>query len=54
MQTSNYSMNETVQSKKPFKNPSIYETFIENYKIDEFGSNFPMVNILITDCFKMF
>jgi hypothetical protein len=48
MQTMNYSMNEQIHKRKNFKNPSIYEKFIEAYGIDEFGSNFPNVRQLHT------
>ena len=43
----NYSMNEDIHKKKSFKNPSIYEKFIEAYGLDEFGSSFPNVSDLI-------
>lgn len=43
----NYSMNEDIHKKKSFKNPSIYEKFIEAYGLDEFGSSFPNVSHLI-------
>ncbi|GMR57847.1 hypothetical protein PMAYCL1PPCAC_28042, partial [Pristionchus mayeri] len=34
--------NQFIQRNKDFKNPSIYELFIEQYGIKEFGSNFPL------------
>ncbi len=40
----NYSINDDIQKKKLYKNPSIYEKLIEVNKIDEFGSNFQNVN----------
>ncbi len=43
MRTYNYSINVDIQSKKNFKNPSIYEKLIEAHGINEFGSSFPNV-----------
>lgn len=37
----NYNINEDIQTKKHFKNPNIYEKFIEKFELDEFGSSFP-------------
>lgn len=34
-------MNEYIKKKKEFKNPAIYEYLVNNYKIDEKGTNFP-------------
>lgn len=45
MSTRNYNFNAALQNTKNFKNPSIYEKFIEHYGIDEFGSSFPTVII---------
>ncbi|KAF8384893.1 hypothetical protein PRIPAC_74035, partial [Pristionchus pacificus] len=36
-----HSINQDIQNRKAFKNPSIYEMFIEQFEIKEFGSNFP-------------
>ncbi len=36
-----FDMNYVIQSKKNFRNPSIYEKLIEHVDIDEFGTNFP-------------
>ena len=47
MEKYNYSMNEGIRKKKDFKNPSIYEKLIERYKINEYGSNFAEVTILL-------
>jgi len=41
MERFNYSINDDIHRKKSFKNPSIYEKFIDVYGIDEFGSSFP-------------
>ncbi|GMS79178.1 hypothetical protein PENTCL1PPCAC_1353, partial [Pristionchus entomophagus] len=35
-------INQFIQTRKDFKNPSIYELFIESHEIKEFGSNFPL------------
>lgn len=37
----NYDMNAVIQSKKGFRNPSIYEKLIQFCGIDEHGTNFP-------------
>ena len=37
----NYDMNATIQNKKAFRNPSIYEKLIQYCGIDEHGTNFP-------------
>ena len=49
MEKYNYSINDDIYRKKSFKNPSIYEKFIEAYGIDEYGSSFPTVIYLIYD-----
>ena len=36
-----YNMNAMIQSKKSFRNPSIYEKLIQYCSIDEYGTNFP-------------
>merc|ERR1712024_147361 len=36
-----YDMNAVIQSKKAFRNPSIYEKLIQFCAIDEHGTNFP-------------
>jgi len=36
-----YDMNAVIQSKKSFRNPSIYEKLIQHCGIDEHGTNFP-------------
>lgn len=36
-----YSINDEIERKKKFRNPSIYEKLIEAHDIDEYGSNFP-------------
>ena len=36
-----YDMNEIIQRKKAFRNPSIYEKLIQFCEIDEHGTNFP-------------
>merc|ERR1712012_683811 len=36
-----YDMNAVIQSKKAFRNPSIYEKLIQYCSIDEHGTNFP-------------
>ncbi len=41
MKRYNYSINDDIEKNKKFRNPSIYESLIENYEIDEFGSSFP-------------
>ena len=43
MQRFNYNINEDIQTKKHFKNPSIYEKLIGHYDLDEYGSNFSNV-----------
>ena len=37
-------MNKKIQRNKGFRNPSIYEKFIDYCKIDEFGTNYPVVS----------
>ena len=37
----NFSLNEHVQRKKDFRNPSIYEKLVSYCKIDEYGTNYP-------------
>ena len=37
----NFDMNATIQNKKAFRNPSIYEKLIQYCGIDEHGTNFP-------------
>merc|ERR1719333_488970 len=36
-----YDYNKIIQTKKAFRNPSIYEKLILHCDIDEFGTNFP-------------
>ena len=43
MEKYGYSINDDIERKKKFRNPSIYEKLIEAYGIDEYGSNFPTV-----------
>lgn len=43
MRDYNYSINDDINKKKNFKNPSIYEKLIEAHGINEFGSSFPNV-----------
>jgi len=38
-------MNDVIQTKKMFRNPSIYEKLISHLDIDEFGTNYPEVSV---------
>jgi hypothetical protein len=44
-QAGRLNMNEIIQTKKMFRNPSIYEKLISHLNIDEFGTNYPEVKI---------
>ena len=39
--SSRFSMNDYIKNQKNFRNPSIYESFIEKFGLKEAGSNFP-------------
>lgn len=41
LQRKNYDLNRIIQSKKHFRNPSIYDKLIDFCRIDEKGTNFP-------------
>lgn len=41
METNNMDMNQIIQQRKEFRNPSIYEKLIQFCDINEFGTNYP-------------
>ncbi|XP_053966173.1 SAP30-binding protein [Anastrepha ludens] len=41
METSNMNMNQIIEGRKDFRNPSIYEKLIQYCDINEFGTNYP-------------
>ena len=39
--------NTIIQSNKEFRNPSIYEKLINHLELDEMGSNYPLVSVVV-------
>jgi hypothetical protein len=46
-------MNDVIQTMKMFRNPSIYEKLISHLDIDEFGTNYPEVSLVIDSPFSI-
>lgn len=48
MRSRNIDMNYSIQQRKQFRNPSIYEKLIEHLDIEEIGTNYPAVSRITT------